>query len=142
MCGNVELVNSVFKNSQMGVQSISKLVGIVKDEKMLEELYSELEEYKQINERAKNKLLELGHEPEGINAAAKVSSDISVKINTIIDKTPSHIAEMMMQGNMMGIIKSIKVIKAHPKANKECLNLANDLLKHEQRNVTELKQFL
>ena len=142
MCGNVEIAKSVFKNSQMGVEAISTLVKIVKDDKMLEELYSELGEYKRINERAKDTLLSLGEKPESINPAAKVSSDISVKMNTLIDKTPSHVAEMMMQGNMMGVIKCTKIIKAHPKANKECLTLANDNLKHEESNITELKRFL
>ena len=142
MCGNVEIAKSVFKNSQMGVEAISTLVKIVKDDKMLEELYSELGEYKRINGRAHDTLLELGQQPESINPAVKASSDISVKMNTLIDKTPSHVAEMMMQGNMMGVIKCTKIIKAHPKASKECLALANDLLKHEESNITELKKFL
>lgn len=142
MCGNVELVSSVFKNSQMGVVSITKLTETVKDDKMLEELYSELAEYKKINSRAADKLRSLGEEVKEVGTAAKLSSDIAVGMNTLIDRTPSHIAEMMMQGNMMGVIKSIKMIKAHPEAEKECLNLANDLLKHEERNITELKRFL
>ena len=62
MCGNVELVSSVFKNSQMGVVSITKLTETVKDDKMLEELYSELAEYKKINSRAAEKLRSLGEE--------------------------------------------------------------------------------
>ena len=142
MCGNVEIAKSVYKNSQMGVESISTLVKTVKDEKMLDELYSELGEYKRINERAKDTLTGLGEQPESISPAAKVSSDISVKMNTLIDKTPSHIAEMMLQGSMMGVIKCTKLIKAHPKANKECISLANDLLKHEESNITGLKRFL
>lgn len=142
MCGNVEIAKSVFKNSQMGIEAISTLVKIVKDDKMLEELYSELGEYKRINERAHDTLLGLGQQPESINPAIKASSDISVKMNTLIDKTSSHVAEMMMQGNMMGVIKCTKIIKAHPKASKECLALANDLLKHEESNITELKKFL
>ena len=104
MCGNVEIAKSVFKNSQMGVETISTLVKVVKDEKMLEELYSELGEYKRINDRARDTLLNFGQQPESINPAAKASADISVKMNTLIDKTPSHVAEMMMQGNMMGVI--------------------------------------
>ena len=142
MCGNVEIAKSVYKNSQMGVEAISTLVKTVKDEKMLDELYSELGEYKRINERAKDTLTGLGEQPESISPAAKVSSDISVKMNTLIDKTPSHIAEMMLQGSMMGVIKCTKLINAHPKANKECISLANDLLKHEESNITGLKRFL
>ena len=62
MCGNVEIAKSVFKNSQMGIEAISTLVKIVKDDKMLEELYSELGEYKRINERAHDTLLGLGQQ--------------------------------------------------------------------------------
>ena len=46
--------------------------------------------------------------PDSIGPMAKMASDMSTKMNTLIDKTSSHIAEMMMQGNMMGVIEITK----------------------------------
>lgn len=63
-------------------------------------------------------------------------------MNTLIDKTSSHIAEMMMQGNMMGVIEITKTIKHNPDADAAALQLARDLLQTQENNIQELKQFL
>ena len=59
-----------------------------------------------------------------------------------MNKTPSHISEMLIQGSTMGIIDITKKIKEYPNADKEILELANKLLKLEQNNVEECKKYL
>lgn len=137
-----EVLNSVYKGSQMGFVSTEHLLNIVDDGKMRTHLKTQYMEYKDINNRAKDKLNRRGLEAEKISPIAKISSDISVRMNTIIDKTPSHIAEMMMQGNMMGVIKATKVIKNNTQADTDSLKLAGDLLRTEEENIQSMKQFL
>ena len=71
-----------------------------------------------------------------------MASDMSAKMNTLIDKTSSHIAEMMMQGNMMGVIEITKTMKNNPDADAGALKLAQDLLQTQENNIRKLKQFL
>lgn len=52
-----------------------------------------------------------------------------------MNKSPSHISEMMIRGSTMGIVDITKKIKEYDDADKVILNLANDLLKFEQRNI-------
>jgi len=59
-----------------------------------------------------------------------------------VNKTPSHISEMLIQGSTMGIIDITKKIKEYPNVDKEILDLANKLLKLEQNNVEECKKYL
>jgi hypothetical protein len=49
MNGNTELLNFVFQNSQMGVDTIKQLLDIVKDENFKKQLESQFNEYKQIH---------------------------------------------------------------------------------------------
>ena len=65
-----------------------------------------------------------------------------INFNTITNKTPSHIAEMLIQGSTMGIVDVTKRIKEYKTADKDISSLADRLLKFEQQNVDEMKKFL
>ena len=65
-----------------------------------------------------------------------------INLKTIIDKTPSHISEMLIQGSTMGIIDVTKRINDYGDADKEILDLAHRLLQFEKDNQEEFKKFL
>jgi hypothetical protein len=142
MDGNVELLNYIHQNSEMGQDTIKQLVGISKDEEYKKMLQSQLEEYKMIYDTTDRKIKELSKEAKDINVFSKASTYVMVNLNTLMNKTPSHISEMLIQGSTMGIIDITKKIKEYPNANKEILDLANKLLKLEQNNVEECKKYL
>lgn len=56
MNGNTEILNFIFQNSQMGVDTIKQLLGIVEDENFKKHLESQFEEYKQIHLAAQKAL--------------------------------------------------------------------------------------
>jgi hypothetical protein len=142
MDGNVELLNYIHQNSEMGQDTIKQLVGISKDEEYKKMLQSQLEEYKMIYDTTDRKIKELSKEAKDINVFSKASTYVMVNLNTLMNKTPSHISEMLIQGSTMGIIDITKKIKEYPNANKEILDLANKLLELEQNNVEECKKYL
>ena len=142
MNGNVELLNYIHQNSEMGQDTIKQLVGISKDEEYKKMLQSQLEEYKMIYDTTDKKIKELNKQSKDINVFSKASTYFMVNLNTLVNKTPSHISEMLIQGSTMGIIDITKKIKEYPNVDKEILDLANKLLKLEQNNVEECKKYL
>ena len=142
MNGNVELLNYIHQNSEMGQDTIKQLVGISKDEEYKKMLQSQLEEYKMIYDTTDEKIKELNKQAKDINIFSKASTYFMVNLNTLVNKTPSHISEMLIQGSTMGIIDITKKIKEYPNVDKEILDLANKLLKLEQNNVEECKKYL
>lgn len=142
MNGNAELLNFVYQNSQMGVETISRLVEIAQDEAFLQQLCSQLREYTEINETAKRMLNENGYDEKAISAFEKLSAYLMINLKTINDKTPSHIAEMMLQGSNMGIIDAIKNMRKYKNAEKNILSLMGRLLEFEENNVKALKEYL
>lgn len=143
MSDTYKLLECIYKGSQMGINAIDNVIHSIKeDQSILDELKTQLEEYKIINDKAKTMLHEYGAEEKGINPMAKISSDISTKVNTIIDSSTSHIAEMMMQGNAMGIIKIIKAMNEYSDADEKAKDLGNKLLDTEQSNFEKMKKFL
>lgn len=142
MNGNVELLNYIHQNAEMGKDTITQLIGISENEEYKKMLKSQLEEYNAIYDKANKKINDMNKEAKDINAFAKVSTYIMINLKTLMDKSPSHISEMLIQGSTMGIIDITKKLKEYPNADKEILDLANKLLVFEQNNVEECKKYL
>lgn len=142
MNGNAELLNFIYQNSQMGVESLEKLISISSDSKFKQCLESQLKEYKLINNKAIEKLNENGYDEKGIGTFTKIQSYIMINLQTMMDKTPSHLAEMLITGSNMGVIDAIKNIKKYKDVEESILELMNDLKKFEENNIEQLKNFL
>lgn len=143
MNGNVELLNYVYQNSEMGVKTINQLLGIVEDGNFKNHLQSQLREYESFNNIAKGLLNKHKYDEKGIGTLNKITAYLMINIKTLTNKKPSHIAEMMIIGSNMGIIEAIKDIRKYEgKVEKDISNLMKKLLKFEEDNVKELKSFL
>ena len=142
MNGNAELLNFVFQNSQMGVITIKQLLDIVTDNNFKSLIKSQLNEYEEINKNAKQMLSEHGYDEKGINALEKVRTYLMINFQTLGDKTPSHIYEMLIIGSNMGVINAVKNLKKYANADGDIINLMERLLRFEENNIQELKAYL
>lgn len=142
MNGNIELLNYIHQNSEMGQNTLNQLIGIVEDNSFKEVLQSQFNEYKKIFYLSEEKIKEQNKEAKEINTFSKISTYMMINLKTLTNKSPSHISEMLIQGSTMGIIDITKKINEYNSANKEILDLADNLLKFEQNNIEELKKFL
>ena len=142
MNGNVEFLNYIYQNSEMGINTINQLIDICDNEDYINLLKSHLKEYISINEIAEAKINELNKEAKEINTFAKVSTYMMINMKTLLDNSPSHISEMLIQGSTMGIIDITKKLKEYSNAETEIINLANKLLKFEEKNIEECKKYL
>lgn len=142
MDGNNELLNFVFQNSQMGEKTIAQLLGINKDEDFCKCLSSQREEYRLISESAKTMLTKFGNEEKGVGALKSFKAYLMINIQTLLDKSSAHIAEMMIIGSNMGVISAIKNLKKYPNAQPEIIELMQRLLRFEENNIQQLKNFL
>jgi len=142
MNGNAELLNFVYQNSQMGVDTLNQLIEITNDENFKNHLKNELNEYTEIHRLAKKALNDSGCDEKGLSKLEKLRTYLMINIQTLTDKSASHIAEMLITGSTMGIINAIRSIKKYQDANPEYLALMDRLLKFEENNIHQLKAFL
>lgn len=143
MNGNAEMLNYVYQNSQMGTETIKQLLGIVENEKFSKCLELQLAEYQEINMKAKKMLNENGYDEKGIDEMEKLSAYLMINMKTLMDKSASHIADMMIKGSNMGIVEATKKIHQYENdAEKSILLLMKKLLKTEEKNAEELKAYL
>lgn len=142
MKGNAELLNFVYQNSQMGVSTINQLLDIVEDVNFKKHLEDQLSEYKKINTEAMSMLNKNGYDEKGIGALEKLRTYLMINMQTMTDKSSSHVSEMLIIGSNMGILDATKNIKKYKDAEKDIINLMERLLQFEESNVQQLKEFL
>lgn len=143
MNGNEELLNFVYQNSQMGIDTLKQLLEISKDENFNKYLRGQGRGYLELHKKAKEFLHENGTDEKGLTMLEKIKTYWMVNMQTIKDKSASHIAEMLITGSTMGINEAVKKINQYEgSVKKEYLDLMRRLQKFEEGNIERLKEFL
>ena len=138
-----EILAEIYRNCQLALESISDILPEIEDEGIKAEILRQHEEYEKICGRAaclaRDKALEL-KEP---NPMKKAMMWGSIKMNTLTDKSRAHIAEMMIQGTVMGITSLKTSLSELPKDDDEEITaLLKDLIALEEEFEKKLKTFL
>lgn len=142
MTDKEELLNFIYKNAQMGKDSIGYLLDVVNDTDMRKFLQEQQTEYGTIMEEA-NSIMQQDHtQPHGVGNMAKISAYMMVNMKTMTDNTPSHIAQMMIEGSTKGTIEITKKLKLYEGIDKQAEKLGKRLLTMEEHNIDKLKEFL
>ncbi len=140
MYQDTQLLNSIYKSAQTGVQSIDSLLSKVHDEPLKAELSRQRNDYLYYAQRAKEQL-QKSHKKPKESYTSKITIPLGITMNTIMDQSSSHIAEMMINGNTMGIIEMTKELQSQTQEG-TAQSLGKSLLACEQKNIKKLKPFL
>ncbi len=140
----LSLLEAMYKNVRMGADSIIDIMPKVSDESLKTELTSELERYEKFSKEIESSILNMGEDAKDQGVLAKLGTKMSVAMNTMMDSTTSHIAEMMIQGGTMGITDATKLLREYENTacSEEALDIARRIIKYEEETVERLKQFL
>ena len=140
---NLKILKEIHKATKMGMDSISFVAEKLDDNKLKDNLSFQYTQYGQVMDRV-NKLYEnYGEIPEDKNVMNTIMGWTGVQMNTLSDKSPSHIAEMMIEGTTMGIIEGKKLMNNEAtQASKDVRDLLNNFVTFQENNVEQLKKFL
>ncbi len=143
MNADIELLNDIYQNSQVGRNTLKHFLKINGDNEFHSVLDSQFQEYNTILDMAEQKKKELSnYGARGICARKKVSTRLALHAGTLTDKSPSHMSEMLIEGNMLGVIDITKKLKMYKDAEGDILSLGERLLAFEQQNIEACKRFL
>ena len=138
-----EILAEIYRNVQLALESISDILPEVEDEGIRSEIIREHEEYEKIGAKAAVLAKNKGYEVKEPNPFKKAMMWGSIKMNTLTDNSASHIAEMMIQGTVMGItsLKS-SLSDAETHADEEIIALLKELISLEEGFEKTLKEYL
>ncbi len=140
---NEEMLNNLYKNAHIAMQSISDLLPETEDKMMKDELEAEFNGYKQAIDdiscfMEKNELT-----PKDIGPVKKMMLKASVKMNAAKNSDRSHVAEMMIKGTVMGLTDIYRDLGENEGVTDPDVKvLAQDLATLEECYEQRLKTFL
>lgn len=143
MQNDISMLNSIRKTTQMGCYGIRTVLEETEDHEIREALRSQLAEYENIYSEADRLLREREGRVKNVSPLARYSSAMSAKMKVRMSDDPtSKIAELMLQGNTRGMIKSVQNIRSMGLLDPKVSGLSNRLLQTEQANIDQMKGFL
>lgn len=142
MNDDVKLLNFIYQNSQMGVETIDQLEKIVEDKDFKRYLKEKYEGYCKIHKDAKEKLNSHGYDEKGISSFEKMRTYLMINMQTLTDKSTTHIAEMMMIGSTMGIVTAIRNLNDYSHAGSDAIKLMETLKTFEEKSYNDLQEFI
>ena len=138
-----EILAEIYRNTQLALQSIVDILPETEADDLKEEILREHEIYEQFAARASVLARNKGIELKEPNVFKKAMMWGSIKMNTLTDNTRAHIADMMIQGTVMGIT-SLKTSASEmgEYADEEIKTLLSDLIEAEEGFEKKLKEYL
>lgn len=128
-----EALAEIYRNAQLALQSISNILPAVEDEVIKEELSRQHEAYEQFSAKASMIARDAGLELKEPGAMKKMMMWGSIKMSTMTDNSRSHIAEMMVQGTVMGITALKATAGDIPTdGNEKVISLLEEMIKAEE----------
>lgn len=67
---------------------------------------------------------------------------MGIELNTLTNKSNSQIAQILIQGNDIGVIKGTKLLNNMEFEDKQIKNILEDFVRLQQKNIENLKKYL
>lgn len=137
-----QLFDALYQNAEMGASSIKRIFPKVQDTKLKNELRMQLSNYKEQSNKIINQMKAHNDKPKGVSQMTKIMSLTGITLNCAMNDSTEHIAEMLIQGTNMGVIKINKALNNTTTSNTKLVQEAKDALSKEQRYIDNLKSYL
>ena len=138
-----EVLAEIYRNAQLALQSISNILPQVEDEEIRTELLAQHEVYEQFSAKAAVLAKDKGIELKEPNPFKKAMMWGSIKMNTLTDNSRAHIADMMVQGTVMGNTSlRTSASEFEPDGDEEIYALLDEMLKAEEQFEKKWKEYL
>lgn len=142
---NMELLEYIYKNSEMGVFTIKALLKDLgdKDNKIKKLADYEMKEYNKFQDESKKLIKKNNFELKSNGIMAKMGSIMGIKKEVNKDNSDSAIAHMLTEGITMGIVDMETRLKNYKDTvDRKIYNLGKDFLKFQQEEIEKLKEFM
>lgn len=139
-----KLAEELYKNLSMGCNAYLDMLPHVEDNRIKTDITAAMCYYEKLMGKVKQILSESGATPAEGGSMARMASRAGMAMNTALDKSNSHIAEMLMEGATMSITTAQKLAN-HAEGKEGCHTLVEycrDWAKFEQNHVDALKKYL
>lgn len=144
MIGNVDLdlLEKTYQNASIGITAIEAVLDKASNVQLGSDLHRQLLDYRDIADKSKQQLVNNGAEVKDKSFYNKAMMKGNVKMNTLINSSDSHIAQMVIQGSTMGVTQMTRLLNASTLADGVSTQIAKEFVKKEEENIEIMKKYL
>lgn len=136
------LLKEVNAGCKMATNSMEQVLPYVKDENLKRLIHNYNASHVDIGDECHTMLNDKGDDEKDPHKMASAMSWFSVEMKLLMGADNAKIAGMLMDGCNMGIQSVSKYINQYSSASKESVNLADRLIKDEEKFMLSLKEYL
>ena len=139
---DAEILRGIQKNTKAAMKAIEAVNDKVYDDDLAMQLARQNVRYSELYNEATNNLLDAKEDTyHGGGLSERVMAG-SIKANTFLNTSTSHIAEIMIQGSNRGTTEMCKVLNHNENARGLYVEMARELMDFEEHNIERLKKYL
>ncbi|NBJ93413.1 hypothetical protein [Parablautia muri] len=139
---DVRILQEVQKNTKMAIKAIDTISEKVYDDDLSMHITRESMRYADLYNKATDRLLNGKAASFRETGFQDMMLKGSVRANTLLNTSTSHIAELMIQGSNRGLTSMWKAVNHHENAGNISMEVAKELMDFEEKNIERLKQYL
>ena len=138
----IEILKEINKGSKYGINGINLTLQKAVDSNFKKVLVEQKSEYENIYNRTKTLLALKDQKSEDLDPLEKAMSWMAIQMSTLTTASNSKLAEILIQGNDMGIIKGQKLLNSPHVKDSTTKNIIKDFITLQQENIEGLKKYL
>ena len=142
---NIELLEYLYQNSEMGASTLTKMLDELKDKENKIKLWASeaIKEYEKFYKKSEQLVKKYKLDVKGNSIMAKMGSNMGIKMEVKKDNSDSAMAHMIIEGVTMGLVDiETKINNYKSVVDKKILSLANDYKKSLEKQLETLKKYL
>ena len=129
---NINVLDEISKGCSMGENALKDIMDKADDNDFKKLLKKHLEQYETISNKIEDLYDEYSDdEPHELNVMEKTMTWYGIQMRTITDSSTSKLAELLMQGNNMGIIEGRRLLN-NKEMSKDIEKVTDEFVKMQE----------
>ena len=135
-------MSDLYKNVTMAQNCVKTLLPYVENQDTTKALHKQVEQYDHYVEQLDALCENLNFDPTPAPKALISMANMGIRAKMLTDKSISHVAKIMLQGTLNGIIDLYRLIKENEDIHPEVHLLEKQILRYEEGCFEEMKGML
>ncbi len=136
-----QAISELYKNVTMAQNCVKTLLPYVQEGEVTKSLHQQVEQYDKYIEQIGTIGKNLNFDPSPAPKALITMANMGIRAKMMMDKSTTHVAKLMLQGTLNGIIDLYRLMKEqdiHP----DVALLEKQVLRYEEGRFEEVKRWL
>ncbi|MCH5159447.1 MAG: hypothetical protein J1F66_01185 [Clostridiales bacterium] len=137
-----QAMSDLYKNVTMAQNCVKTLLPYVDAQEVTKTLHKQVEQYDHYVEQLDELCENLNFDPTPAPKAIITMANMGIRAKMLTDKSITHIAKIMLQGTLNGIIDLYRLIRDNEDVHPEVALLQKQILRYEEGRFESLKAWL